>query len=119
MVHPLAGAFDCEDWQTDLEVPIRMGETIGFVDLVAEREGYCIAVEAECSAARVERDLDKAQALRADELWIVTPTRRVADAVQRRLGRLLIPVDPDSICVLTQGQALHRVTSCLPLIAGR
>ena len=117
MVEPLADAFEADGWNTELEVPIRTGESIAFIDLVADCDGYCIAVEAECSPARIDRDLDKGQALSADELWIVTPNVRVADSVRRKLGRMLIPVDRGGLFVLTQGAAMARVRDCLSLFA--
>ena len=119
MLAPLARAFDQEDWNTESEVPIRIGEAIAFVDLVADRAGYCIAVEVECSAARIERDLVKAQALHADELWIVTPNVGVARRVRRKLGRMFIQVDRGGLFVLTQAAALSAVKHRLPLFAGR
>ncbi len=118
LLAPLGRAFEAQDWQTDYEVPIRIGEDLGFVDLVAERDGYCIAIEAENTAKRIARDLDKAAAMRADELWIVTPNLTVAAAVRRSLARQLIRVDHGGLYVLTQGEALQRVKRCLPLFAG-
>lgn len=114
---PLVQAFELADWDTDTEAPVRVEESIAFVDLLAQREGYCIAVEVECSAARIERDLEKAQALRADELWIVTPNVAVANQVRRKLARLFVRCDGSGLFVLTQGAALERVRNCLPFFA--
>ncbi len=113
----VAQEFEQAEWQVELEVPIRMGESIGFVDLVADRDGWCVAVEAECSPRRVGRDLDKAQALRAHELWIVTPNAGVAAAVRRSLDRMHVQPNRGGLFVLTQGQAVQRVTRCLRLFA--
>ncbi len=143
LVNCLLRAFEREGWSCDTEVPVRLGEGMGFVDLVAELDGYCIAVEAELSAKRIERDLQKAQALHAAELWIVTPNILVAESVRRGLLRLDVYVASDhkdgptglfgqnawaagrcgvgvgvGVYVLTQGAATQRVRSCLPLFAG-
>ncbi len=118
LIAVLSDLFELEGWHTDQEVPVRMGSTIRFVDLVAEREGYCIAIEAECSAKRIEGDLDKAQAIGSQELWIVTPTARIAESVRRKLDRLYVPVNRDGLFVLTQGAATERVMNKLPHFAG-
>ncbi len=118
LITALAELFELEGWRVDTEVPIRVGTTIRFVDLVAEREGYCIAVEAECSPKRIEGDLDKARALGAQELWIVTPNTRIAAGVRRKLDRLFVPVNRDGLFVLTQGAAKERIMNGLPLFAG-
>lgn len=139
LVNCLLEAFEREGWSCDTEVPVRLGEGMGFIDLVAELDGYCIAVEAELSAKRIERDIQKAQALHAAELWIVTPNTRVAESVRRGLLRLDVYVAGDheditsglfgqsawdagrggvAVYVLTQGGATQRVRSCLPLFAG-
>jgi len=117
LVAPVARAFERQDWQVDYEVPVRLDAGIGFIDLVAERHGWCICVEAECSAKRVGRDLDKAQAYGANELWIVTPNTRVAAAVRRSLDRMFVLPDRGGLYVLTQGEALQRVKQCLRLFA--
>ncbi len=118
MISVLAELFELEGWHTDQEVPIRMGSSIRFVDLVAEREGHSIAIEAESSPKRIEGDLDKAQAMGAQELWIVTPTARIAAGVRRKLDRLFVPVNRDGLFVLTQGAATERVMNKLPHFAG-
>lgn len=117
LVAPLARAFERADWNVDFEVRVRLTDGVGFIDLVAERDGYCIAVEAECSAKRIERDLEKGRSIGAHELWIVVPTRRVAGAVLRKLAQSVGHGDR-SLFVLTQPQARQRVTNCLPLFAG-
>lgn len=138
LIASLLRSFEAQEWSCDTEVPVRMGESIGFVDLVAERDGYCIAVEAEMSARRIDRDLQKAEALRAAELWIVTPNARIAGAAHRTLHRMDVRIARDdagwgsglgqggrdagnygvAVFVLTQGAAAQRVRDCLRMFAG-
>ena len=138
LVNRLLRSFEVEGWSCDTEVPVRMGETIGFIDLVVERDGYCIAVEAELSARRIDRDLQKAQAIRAAELWIVTPHARVSGAVRRAFHRMDVRLARDddalgsvfgtnvggngndgvAVFVLTQGAAAQRVRNSLRMFAG-
>lgn len=118
IVCALARAFEEEEWDVATEVPVRIGDGVGYVDLLAERDGVCVAVEVECSARRVGRDLDKAQAVAASELWIVVPGRNTAASVRRALHRMGVRAEGAGIFVLTQGAALQRVRNCLPLFAG-
>lgn len=137
LIAGLLRSFEAQGWSCDTEVPVRMGETIGFVDLLAERDGYCIAVEAEMSARRVDRDLRKADALRATELWIVTPNAHIAGAVRRALHRMDVRITRGdagwgsglgqatwdagnngvAVFVLTQGAAAQRVRDSLRIFA--
>lgn len=138
LIARLLRSFEVAGWSCDTEVPVRMGESLGFIDLVAESVGYCIAVEAEMSARRIDRDLRKAQAIHAAELWIVTPNALVAGAVRRTLHRMDVRLAPDddglmdvygrnggvigdnspAVFLLTQGAAAQRVRHYLPLFAG-
>lgn len=135
LVNRLLQAFEVEGWSCDTEMPVRMGEAFGFIDLVAEMDGYCIAVEAELSAKRIDRDLQKAQALHAAELWIVTPNARVVGAVRRTLHRMDVRLAHNedglldlfgrnqganglAVFVLTQGAAEQRVRDSLRMFAG-
>lgn len=110
MVAVVAAAFRRASWATATEVAVRWGGKVGFVDLVAESDGYCIAVEAECSARRIQRDLEKAAAIMANELWIVVPNPRVRAAVNRFLVRANIRVAKAAIFVLTPGAAVQQVS---------
>ena len=95
LVYGLVRLFEAEGWSCDTEVPVRMGESIGFIDLVAELDGFCIAVEAEMSVRRIDWDLQKAQSLGATELWVVTPNASVAGAVRRALRRMDVHIARD------------------------
>jgi Holliday junction resolvase-like predicted endonuclease len=130
--------FEEEGWSCDTEIPVRMGEGLGFIDLVAEFDGYCIAVEVEMSAKRIDRDLQKAAAIHAAELWIVTPNARIAGAVRRAFHRMDVRVACDedgfvnfsgrngtatdtggmAVFVLTQGAAAKRLRDSLRMFAG-
>lgn len=131
-------SFEEEGWSCDTEVPVRMGDGLGFIDLLAEFDGYCIAIEVEMSAKRIDRDLQKAIAIHAAELWIVTPNTRVAGAVRRTLHRMDVRVACDedgfvnfsgrnggangnhgpAVFVLTQGAAAKRLSDYLRMFAG-
>jgi hypothetical protein len=110
----LADALASRRFAVSRQVATRMGRDIGYVDLVAERGGRRLAIEVEMSARRVANDLRKAAALGAS-LWIVVPNRRVVRAVRRRLADLGVRPTAPWICVLTLGQAMHRLKNCFPL----
>lgn len=99
------------------EVPVRVGSALGFVDLLVEFGDFRIVVEAECSARRISADLAKAMAVDSDELWIVVPNLKVRNSVLRRLVQMCVRVNRGGLFVLTLGQALQRVSNCLPLFA--
>lgn len=88
-----------------------------FADLVIETSSRRIVVEAELTPRRVHRDLVKACALRAKELWIVVPTRRVVQSVARALRRRKSRAIEPRVTVLLLDQALQRLTACCPLIS--
>ena len=97
------------------EFPVRIGPHRGFIDGFVQIGDRVIAVEAECSADRVRNDVRKAEAPAATELWIVTPDSETARSARQRLGRK--PHEKfsgHSICVLTLGQAMQRLTNCFP-----
>lgn len=101
------------------QVQAGSGRGAGHIDLVLARGGRTIAVEVELSPKRVNRDLRKAAAIGADELWIVVPHRRTADAVGRRLAALAVSAEGSrGIFVLTLGQALQRIEHCFSLFSG-
>lgn len=118
LIQPLDLAFCFIGALTFREWYVNDCETKGYVDLWVEMNGFRIAVEAELTSKRVAHDLRKARALHADELWIVVPTVRVARAVHRKLNTLASTGMGPEVFFLTQGQALQRVTICLPLFAG-
>ena len=103
---------------THRELYVNDTTVVGAVDLLVEQPHVRIAIEAELSPKRIWADLRKAAAVRADELWIVVPTVQLVRTVRRKLATLpSAPLWLD-VFVLTQGQALQRVTNCVSLIAG-
>ena len=117
LIDPLARAFESYGATAHREFYVNALGVVGAVDLLVEQPQVRIAIEAELSVRRVGADLRKAVAVRADELWIVVPTVRLVRGVRRKLATL--PAAPSwlDVFVLTQGQALQRVTECMSLIA--
>ena len=118
LVGRLDEAFRGIGGMTRKEAFVRNGHIVGFADLLVEIGGRRIVVEAERSARRITRDLLKGMALAADELWIVVPTGRELHAVRRKLIHIGVRVPQPGIYLLTYGQALSRVGTCLLQIAG-
>ncbi len=118
LIQPLDLAFCLIGALTFREWFVNDGDTKGYVDLWVESNGFRIAIEAELTPKRIAHDVRKAIALRADELWIVVPTVRIARAVHRKLNTLENTGMGPEVFFLSQGQALQRVTNCLPLFAG-
>ena len=118
LIGPLDEAFRSLGGATTREYYINTGGVVGAVDLLVQQDHIRLAVEAELSVKRIGHDLRKATALRVDELWIVVPTVRLVRGVRRKVATLPLPPPWLDVFVLTQGQALSRVTQCLSLIAG-
>ena len=72
----------------DTEHRVALRQSVGFIDLLVVLDRRRIAIEVECSAHRVDKDVAKARAAQADLLLIVTPDSRIADACVRKLRRL-------------------------------
>ena len=97
------------------EYPIAPGRDTGFVDLFVRCGDQRIVCEAELSASRVRRDVEKATVLRADYLFIVVPNERVARTARYRLGETMESSSGPRISVLPLGQALQQLRNCFPL----
>ena len=80
-----------------LEHPAGPGRSAGYVDLFIELGACRIVCEAEQTADRVGRDLEKARLLSATHLLIVTPTARVKRDVLRRLHSPAIALPSRSV----------------------
>lgn len=105
-----------------LEHYTRLGESFGYVDILACLGSYRIVCEAELSPDRVHKDVEKALALRANLLLIVVPEKRLCEGVKRRLKEL--PADKIrsselEIWVLPLGPALQRLRERCLLMTGR
>ena len=118
LIQPLMESFRRQGADVYREYPAINGTYIGSVDIWVAFDQIRIAIEAELTPKRIGADIKKAQALRADELWIVVPTQRVVRAVRRKLATMSKPTGGLDLFLLTQGQALSRVTNCLSLFAG-
>ena len=118
LINPLDEAFRSFGATTRRESYVNNDGVLGAVDLLVDQPHVRIAIEAELSSKRIHGDLRKAVAVRADELWIVVPTVRHVRSVRRKLATLPPPPIWLDVFVLTQGQALQRVTNCLSLITG-
>ena len=101
---------------TATEVKVSDGNRTGYIDLVMEIDGYRIAVEAELTSKRIEKDLWKARLARVDELWVLVPNKRVEKSLRRTLARLPRPSEKLAIYVLPLGGALKELSNRFPLI---
>lgn len=114
ILNVLKATFAIIGMTVSTNVVTKPGRDTGYGDLLAEGHGVRLLVEIETTSRRVANDLQKAADLEA-WLWIVTPTSRAASSVRARLKRLGVREDPPSLCVLTFGQSLSRITNCFPL----
>jgi hypothetical protein len=92
-------------WLAKREARVR-GIRLGFIDLLADKGPRRIVIEAELTPRRVTRDVEKADAVRASELWIVVPTGHVRRAVERLLRHTGRPQTDLRVHVLTVPQAI-------------
>ena len=106
--------FGCH---TRNEVHVVWNGGSGFIDLVGEHGGLVVAIEIERTTHRVHRDLLKAAAIQATELWIVGPDQHICRSFERTLQRLQVRIEGVGIFVLTFGQAVQRVSNCFSLIS--
>ena len=82
----------------------------GFGDLVVGQQRSVILIEVELSPRRASMDIEKAERIGAEELWIVGSNRRVAKAISDRVGadkngsgtRILVLVQPEAITRLAE-----------------
>lgn len=101
--------------QTQREVHVHRDGLRGAIDLVATMSDTKLAIEAELTPARVVRDVEKARAIEADLLVIVAPTRRIADAIVRRLHAAGVDLSSaPAVCVLPLGPALEQLRRSFP-----
>ena len=102
--------------KTATEVKVSDGNRTGYIDLVMEVDGYRIAVEAELTSKRIEKDVWKAIVAGMDELWILTPNKRAEKSIRRRLAYLPSSSKDLSIYVLPLGGVLKELSNRFPLI---
>lgn len=88
----------------------------GAVDLFVEYRHHRVAVEAELTPRRVQRDIEKARALNASVLLIVMPTNSLASQAKARLvGAVRVP--GMRIVIRPLGPALAWVERSFPMIS--
>ena len=109
----LAQAFECAGAVVLREHPVRAGRNPRCVDLWVEWNRCFIAGEIEIEPRRAGGDLDKARQLGAHILLLVTPTGRVARAVEQFLKRSGHGIDElrPRIFVMPLGAALQAVAN--------
>jgi hypothetical protein len=116
LVQPLADLCCDLGAKVACESIVRSAEGIGYVDLLADWDTWRLVIEAELSARRAYQDRKKATVLKADYLLVVTPQRRIADAIERKLLALVEHGGP-RICVLPLGPALQWVRNTCHLMS--
>ena len=102
--------------KTATEVKVSDGNRTGYIDLVMEVDGYRIAVEAELTSKRIEKDVWKASVAHVDELWVLVPNKRVEKSLRGTLARLPRSSKDLTIYVLPLGRALRELSNRFPLI---
>ena len=114
VVNEAREVFDLFGFETAIECPVGLADgRRDFVDLLATRGRHTIACEIETTTRNVVTNVANAKALRL-RLWVVTPNRRVLDAVTgklRREGALA------GVRVLMLGQLLQAVGESFPTFA--
>ena len=118
LVKRLAGALEKLGAKVRLEHPTRSGQRPRSVDIFAELDGLKLVLEVERESRRALNDLSKAEALEADLLVILVPTRQVARAVLRRLESG-VELPNFQIVVLPFGAALQALRENSPLMSLR
>lgn len=114
----LLGRMECQARSFSARTRRQVRTPSGYVDLLIEWKQGSLAVEAELTTKRIGNDVAKAAELGVDELWIVVPNCRVADAVRRKLQRVGPGPGGTGNFVFTLGQAVSRLTDCFPLFSG-
>ena len=95
-----------------LEMRVDQVQRSRSVDAVLDWPGFRVALEAENKATtRLERDVIKAQDIKAHLLLIVVPNWRVVRSVQTALRRMQADGIALRILVLTQGAARQWLTN--------
>jgi len=114
VVNEAREVFDLFGFETAIEYPIDLDDgRRNFIDLLATRGRHTIACEVETTPRNVLANVAKARALGL-RLWVLTPNRRVMDAVTgklRRDGALA------GVRILTLGQLRQAVGESFPTFA--
>ncbi len=111
MIEVLEKTFQNRGFRTRRQVPSRDGRRAGYIDLLVsgEDDSAFLIIEVEMSKARVLNDIQKQIDFGNDTiLWIVTPTRELANAIKSHLKNHGIEGN-QSVFVLPFGAAMKRV----------
>lgn len=107
-------AFSHSGFDVALECPIRLADGCrDFVDVLAWRPGCTIACEVETTPRHAAENARKAVEAGLP-LWIVTPNRKVREAVARSLKRASFSLSGSRIRILTLGQLPQALVDCFP-----
>jgi hypothetical protein len=115
IVAMLVMALRLRGYRVHLEYPVRRGQRPPAVDIYFQSNGHRVAMEIECTTARIRNDVSKADALRADVFLIVLPDARRACAAKAALSRFQSGT-ASSIKVMPFGAALQWIANNCPMI---
>ncbi len=115
LLPPFISYFRLVGAEVFTEFHVRAARRWGFIDVVAMYLGRIVAIAAELGLSRVLSDIKKATWIEAERLYIVTPSRRLSTAVDRKI-RLAKPSRCSELEVITLpfGAALSHVRQNYP-----
>ena len=112
----LVKALRLRGHRVHLEYPINRGRHSRAVDIYFRSNGHWVAMEIECSAARIRNDIAKADALRPDMFLIVSPDARTARAARAAVSRVTNGTASASLIrVMPFGTALEWIANNCPM----
>lgn len=118
LLDPIEAHFLALGAATRREWTIRVGERTCFIDLMVELvDSRRIACEAELTADRIVRDIEKAVAAGASLLLIVVPSTKVARAARQAARKCCRSPQTMPVWILPLGGMRQRLRSCFPLIS--
>ncbi len=113
----LVKALRLRGHRVHLEYPIRRGQHSRAVDIYFQSNGHWVAMEIECTTARIRNDIAKADALRPDMFLIVAPDARTARAAKVAVNRFANGnASASFIRVMPFGAALQWIANNCPMI---
>lgn len=119
MIEVLERAFNEKGLRTRRQVPSKKGRTTGYIDLlVYSNDSRVLVVEVEMDKRRAINDTRKQKDFGDSTLlWIVTPTRRLAQSIKKHL-RHHEAAENNKTFVLPFGTALKRIKDKNPFCFG-
>lgn len=112
---PLEACFLRQGAMVHREHHVRSSGKSGFIDLLVRRGNVRIAIEAELTPSRVRQDLEKAKAVAASALLIVTPNGSIAEAAAAMLEPSVWGCEGDRsgwVWILPLGKAIAWAERC-------